>query len=296
MVARVFSYGSINVDHIYQMPHLVRPGETLASSHYQQVLGGKGANQSIALAHAGVHVMHIGRYGEADSWVVNQLRKAGVDCRQVEAVETPSGHAIIQVDASGENSIILYAGANHSFNAEELPGLLGSAVPGDWLLLQNECSCTAEMIAMATAKGMQVAFNPSPMDDSVSDLPLKDLSLLVVNEIEVQQLLQLEWQSRDELINALRMRLPNTRVVVTFGSEGALWVDADDSYEVAAIKVEAIDTTAAGDTFLGYLLAALCQQLSPQTALQRACKAAALAVQRVGASVSIPTRDEVDQF
>lgn len=296
MSTRIFSYGSINVDHIYQMPHLVAPGETLASTDYRQVLGGKGANQSIAAAQAGVPVLHIGRYGKTDSWVVTQLQDAGVDCSRVTAVDTPSGHAIIQVDAQAENSIILFAGANHSFRADELDVLLDGAVSGDWLLLQNECSCTAEMISTAAAKGLQVAFNPSPMDDSVRALPLHDLSLLVVNEIEVQQLLDCDWQSQDQLVAALRDRLPNTKTVVTFGSKGALWVDAETVIFVPALKVEAVDTTAAGDTFLGYLLAALCQQDSPKTALEMGCKASSLAVQKVGASVSIPTRAEVDQI
>lgn len=296
MSTRIFSYGSINVDHIYQMPHLVAPGETLASTDYCQVLGGKGANQSIAAAQAGVPVLHIGRYGKTDSWVTTQLQDAGVDCSGVTAVDTPSGHAIIQVDAQAENSIILFAGANHSFRADELDALLDGAVSGDWLLLQNECSCTAEMISIAATKGLQVAFNPSPMDDSVRALPLHDLSLLVVNEIEAQQLLDCDWQSQDQLVAALRERLPTTKTVVTFGSKGALWVDTETVIFVPALKVEAVDTTAAGDTFLGYLLAALCQQSSPKTALEMGCKASSLAVQKVGASVSIPTRAEVDQI
>lgn len=294
MVARVFSYGSINVDHIYQMPHLVTPGETLASTEYRKVLGGKGANQSIALAHAGVTVNHIGRYGESDGWVVSELHKAGVDCSQVEAVDGPSGHAIIQVDPQAENSIILYPGANHSFKTDELSGLLADAESGDWLLLQNECSCTAEMITTASDLGLQVAFNPSPMDDKVRLLPLDALSLLVVNEVEVRQLLDTDWQDQDDLIQALRSRLPNTSVVVTFGAKGALWIDANKVIEVPAIEVEAVDTTAAGDTFLGYLLASLCQSKSPKEALERACKASSIAVQRLGASVSIPTQQEVD--
>ena len=295
MGARIFSYGSINVDHIYQMPHLVTPGETLASTDYRQVLGGKGANQSIAAALAGVPVMHIGRYGKADGWVAAQLQDAGVDCSRVTAVDMPSGHAIIQVDVHAENSIILFAGANHSFRADELGALLDGAVTGDWLLLQNECSCTAEMISAAAAKGMQVAFNPSPMDDSVRTLPLHDLSLLVVNEIEAQQLLDCDWQSQDQLVAALRSRLPTTRVVVTFGSKGALWIDTETVIYVPALQVEAVDTTAAGDTFLGYFLAGLCQQNNPKTALEMGCKASSLAVQRVGASVSIPTLAEVNQ-
>lgn len=296
MSTRIFSYGSINVDHIYQMPHLVAPGETLASTEYRQVLGGKGANQSIAAAKAGVPVLHIGRYGKADSWVQDQLQDAGVDCSRVAAVDTPSGHAIIQVDAQAENAIILFAGANHSFRADELNGLLDGAAAGDWLLLQNECSCTAAMISTAAAKGMQVAFNPSPMDDSVRALPLHELSLLVVNEIEVQQLLDCDGLDQDRLVAALRERLPATRVVVTFGAKGALWVDADTEIFVPALRVEAVDTTAAGDTFLGYLLAALCQQASPKTALELGCKASSLAVQKVGASVSIPDRADVDQL
>jgi len=114
-VADIYSYGSINVDHIYQVPHLVAPGETLASTAYTRVLGGKGANQSIALARAGASVRHIGRFGTGDEWVLEPLQQAGVDCSSVSAIDGPSGHALIQVDSQAENTIILFAAATPSF-------------------------------------------------------------------------------------------------------------------------------------------------------------------------------------
>lgn len=292
-MADIYSYGSINVDHIYQVPHLVAPGETLASTAYTRVLGGKGANQSIALARAGASVRHIGRFGAGDEWVLEPLQQAGVDCSSVSAIDGPSGHAIIQVDSQAENNIILFSGANHSFVSDELELLLANANSTDWLLLQNECSCTEQMIRAAVAKGMQVAYNPSPMTPETTSLPLELLSLLVVNEVEVGQLLDVSSEDRQAIIAAIRERLPSTKVVVTFGAQGAMWVDAEQVFEVPAQKVEALDTTAAGDTFLGFLLAGLCQDMAPRQAVELGSRASAIAVQRLGASVSIPSLDEL---
>ncbi len=299
----LYNYGSINIDHVYRVPHLVQPGETLASQSYQQVLGGKGANQSIALARAGADVRHIGRYHSADRALLEPLFSAGVDGRHLQAVDMPGGHAIIQVDDAAENAIILFAGANHSFNVEEFPVLLAEAMAGDWLLLQNECSGTAEMMTLAASKGLQVAFNPAPMEASVALLPLEQLAVLFVNEVEVLQLLGADSGQGSEqdfgedwLASQLQQRLPETRVIVTLGAKGAYCFYRGAAERVPAWPVKAVDTTGAGDTFIGYFMQALLSGQSVRTALERACQASALCVQRVGASSSIPTAREVDAF
>lgn len=295
----IYNYGSINIDHVYQVPHLVLPGETLSSQDYQQVLGGKGANQSLALARAGSEVLHIGRYNLADQSLVNILLEAGVASQYLATVTEPSGHAIIQVDAQGENSIILYAGANHSFTPDDLAKSLKTAKIGDWLLLQNECSCTAEMIELAAEHGLNIAFNPAPMNAAVKNLPLDQLSVLLVNQVEVCQLLDLPLEplpTLEALGALLQARWPTTLVVITLGSKGVASMYQGQLAFVPAVPVKAIDTTGAGDTFTGYFLHAWMQGQSLRTALERAVKASALCVQRVGASSSIPLAAEVDAF
>lgn len=296
---QIFNYGSINIDHIYRVPHLVQPGETLASHSYQQVLGGKGANQSIALARAGVPVRHIGRYHAADDGLLATMRDAGVDTRSLQTTTLPSGHAIIQVDDAAENAIVLYAGANHSFQPEELATLLEDAESGDWLVLQNECSCTAEMIETAANKGLKVAFNPAPMNAAVKQLPLDKLAVLFVNQVELQQLLDVdstETVDINQLAEQLQQRLPETEVVITLGSQGACHAHRGRTQFVAARRVDAVDTTGAGDTFIGFYIQAISSGQSITDALQFACAAAALCVQQLGASASIPTADAVHTF
>lgn len=295
----IYNYGSINIDHVYRVPHLVLPGETLSSHHYRQVLGGKGANQSIALARAGSEVFHIGRYNVADQALVQPLIEAGVSAQHLEAVNEPSGHAIIQVDDQAENSIILYAGANHSFTVTDLAKSLQATKAGDWLLLQNECSGTQAMIELAAARGLKIAFNPAPMNATVKDLPLEKLSLLFVNQVEVCQLLNLPIEplpALEDLGALLQARWPDTLVVLTLGSKGAASVYQGQLEFVPAVPVQAVDTTGAGDTFTGYFLHAWMHGQSLRAALERAGKASALCVQRVGASSSIPTAAEVDAF
>lgn len=290
------NHGSINLDHFYRVPHLVAPGETLASHDYRVGLGGKGANQSLAMARAGGRVSHWGRVGRQDAWARDALARAGVDVRHVELVDEPSGHAIIQVDDSGENAIILFPGANHGGSREEPSALLAAASPGDWLLLQNERSGLEALIPLAVERGLKVAFNPAPMDDRAARLPLSLCSLLFVNRTEAARLGGLAAQSSAEaLLDALTSRLPDTEVVLTLGGEGAWHQHRDRRCHQPAIPVVAVDTTAAGDTFIGYYLAALQAGLSIAECLRRAATAAALGVQRSGAAESIPLLDEVER-
>lgn len=292
----LFNYGSINIDHVYRVPHLVRPGETIASLDYRQVLGGKGANQSLALARAGGDVTHWGRLGQRDRWIVETLSSAGVDTAHIELIADASGHALIQVDDHGENSIILFPGANHGFSETQQDALLASAEPGDWLLLQNECNALGRMMKLAGGRDMPVAFNPAPMAANVLGLPLEQCQLLFLNRGEAAALTSLEESAPvAALLDTLRQRLPRVEVVLTLGSEGVCYQHEDTRVRLASHQVEARDTTAAGDTFIGYFLAARQHDATVLSALRLASAAAALCVQRAGAAPSIPVLSEVDE-
>ena len=297
---QIFNFGSINIDHIYRVPHLVKPGETLSSTGYQQVLGGKGANQSIAMARTGLAVTHIGRYHPSDQALLTPLLTLLSDASLLQASnQQASGHAMIQVDDHGENNILLHAGSNHSFQPEEVAALLAHADSGDWLLLQNECSCTAEMIQAAVNKGMRVAFNPAPMTAAVQDYPLDKLRLLFVNQVEAAQLLSTTQENTVNtqwLAEQFQRSLPETEVVITLGASGACWCYQGQTIHMPAPRVNAVDTTGAGDTFIGYYLHGVITGLTTTQALEQACAAGALCVQHPGASVSIPTLRAVRQL
>lgn len=288
----VYNFGSINIDLIYRVPHLVKPGETLSSRTMDTVLGGKGANQSVAVARAGTSVKHVGRIGSSDQWAVQQMADLGVDVSLVEAIDGPSGHAIIQVDDAGENSIILHGGANQSFGREVLVEHLASANETDWLLIQNECSNLSDAFDIAIAKGMHIAFNPAPMTSEVLDLPLHKCDVLIVNETEAELLTGLS--NPDDVLDDLAKRYPQTQLVMTLGSKGALLQYDNHVHRRDAMSVEVVDTTGAGDTFVGYLLASLIDGFDHEACLHRACAAAALSVTKAGATPSIPAAAEVE--
>lgn len=290
-----YNFGSINLDHVYRVPHLVAPGETLASHDYSVGLGGKGANQSLAMARAGGCISHWGCLGRQDAWARDAMARDGVDITSVELVDAPSGHAIIQVDDAGENAIILFPGVNHGTSRQALVELLATTSPGDWLLVQNERSGLEELIPLAVEHGLEVAFNPAPMDSSVLCLPLQQCSLLFVNRTEAALLCGLAVESTgDALLDALAQRLPDSEVVLTLGDEGAWHQHRRLRRHQPALPVVAVDTTGAGDTFIGYYLAARQAGLPIEECMRRAATAAALGVQRPGAAQSIPALDEVE--
>ena len=288
---KVFNFGSINIDHIYRIPHFIRPGETLASNKYQMMLGGKGANQSIALARAGVMVQHIGRISFHDEWICRKLQKNGIGVYCIQHVDEPTGHAIIQVSDSGENSILLFGGANHGFSKLSLTEYFSNAQAGDWLLMQNECNLTEDALRLAKDHDMIVAFNPAPMTRDVLDLPMECVDYLIVNELEAEDLANDTQLSADEpkaLLEALHKRYPHLKIVLTLGKQGVLYKDTEQTLEVAAQVVDVVDTTAAGDTFIGYFVQQLVVGESVKDALEMANRAAAITVQTLGASDSIP--------
>jgi ribokinase len=290
----VYNYGSINIDLIYRVPHLVMPGETLSSQSMDTLLGGKGANQSVAVARAGASVCHVGRVGRADQWAVEQMQAAGVDVTHVEQIDGASGHAIIQVDDQGENSIILHGGANQSFTRSMLESRLRDASAEDWLLVQNECNDISVAFDIAVSKGMKIMFNPAPMTAETAALPLEQCTVLIVNETEAAALAGAS--DPEQILVRLANRYPSTRLVMTLGSKGALLQHSGKLIRHDALNVDVVDTTGAGDTFVGYFLASMIAGSDDATCLKRACTAAALSVTQPGAAPSIPDAKSVDAF
>jgi len=290
----IYNLGSINLDHLYRVDHFVRPGETLASSDFQTLLGGKGANQSIALGRAGASVHHIGAIGRHDDWVLGEMQASGVDTTPVAQLEGASGHAIIQLDRHAENAIILYPGANHRITREQVESSLADAGPDDWLLMQHETNGLEEAIELARQKGLSVAFNPAPMVAEAARPLIRDVDLLIVNEVEAMDLTGTDDVEAAE--SALTRDYPHLRILLTLGREGVVYIGPEGRERQPAFQVDAVDTTAAGDTFIGYCLAALSEGCSPLDAMATGSAAAAICVTRLGAAQSIPQRDEVDAF
>jgi ribokinase len=291
---QVLNLGSINVDHVYAVDHFVRPGETLASSRYDVFAGGKGFNQSIALARAGAAPRHAGVVGKDGAWLLDRLAGEGVDITQIEVADLATGHAIIQVVPTGENAIVLHGGANLAVEPAGIARALSSCSPGDYLLVQNETSSVAEAIRMAGKQGVRVVFNPAPMTPAVRDYPLPAVDLFILNETEAEEL---TGKTTPEEVRAVMGRqFPQAATVLTLGRQGAMYFDAHRVFRQPATAVDAVDTTAAGDTFIGYFLAELMQSGDPAKALSLGCLAAALCVTRAGASDSIPRRAELTSF
>lgn len=291
-MSRIFNFGSINIDHVYRMPRLVHPGETISSLGHTRGPGGKGFNQSVALARAGARVNHIGFIGADGTWLRDFLAAEGVECAGIGVAEDATGHAVIQVLPGGENSIFLHAGANQHATRKSVYAALASARQGDWFLCQNETSAVAEAINEARRLGLRIAFNAAPaLDPQRADI-LRAVDLLIINESEASTLGRLP--SPEDAVARLRSDFPDLNIVLTLGTRGAVWSGPGTGESAPAVPAEAVDTTAAGDTFTGYLLAALMRGLGPHQALLEANRAASLAVSRPGAAASIPFLREVE--
>ena len=288
---KIINFGSLNIDHVYSVDHFVRPGETLNSERYEVFMGGKGSNQSIALAYAGAGVCHAGKLGRDGAWLKERLQQSGVDTTFVELTDGPSGHAIIQVNKDGENAILLFGGSNRTITKVDAVRVLGHFSRGDYLLLQNEISAMPDIMKEAARMGLRLFFNPAPMHRDVLDYPLDLVDGFIVNEIEGGELSG--ETVPDRVLAAMQRRFPRAMTVLTLGAEGVLCAQNGRTVRVPAVKVKAVDTTAAGDTFIGYFLAELMRGAKTQAALELACRAAAICVTRPGAADSIPRRQDV---
>ncbi|KZY37924.1 ribokinase [Roseovarius sp. HI0049] len=286
----IYNLGSINADYFYKVPRLPVAGETLAATSMSSGLGGKGANQSVAMALAGVEVRHIGAVGPDGQCLVERMTAAGIDTKNIHVSPDPTAHAVVMVDSRGENQIVIFPGANQDQNPEVIETALATGQRGDWLLLQNETSLQVETARIAAEKGMIVAYSAAPFDADAVTVLLPYLSLLIMNEVEAGQL--------TKALGIQLLHLPVANVLVTKGIRGADWHDTRlmQTVSIPAFPVTAVDTTGAGDTFTGYAIAGLSSGLSPQSALRRAAAAAAISVTRAGTADAIPTTAEVEAF
>lgn len=312
---KILNFGSLNLDHSYRMKHFVKPGETTRARDYQIFYGGKGHNQSVALAKAGLECWHAGLIGQDGRAMLDAMQGLGINTDFCKQVEGPSGHTIIQVDSQGENSIIFYPGANFMVDEAFIEQVF-AGIPEDckYLVLQNEISHNTLIMEQAKARGLKIILNPSPLNEEILACPLDLVDLFIVNETEGLALAGLDHdqinydlKSKDtsEFAKTIHSKIkeayPQADVLLTLGKDGAYFSCHNDLYYQEVFPVEVVDTTAAGDSFTGYFLATwLKGQEDPtedksyiQEALKRASRAASLAITRPGAADSIPDKSEV---
>ena len=288
---KLLDFGSLNIDHTYQLPHLVRPGETLASDSYHKSEGGKGFNQAVALAKAGQEVYLAGAIGQDGLFLRDYLQELGVHTEHLCVLDAPTGHAMIQLDTEGQNCIILFGGTNGMITEAMIDEVLTDFGAGDYLLLQNEISHVDSIICAAHAKGMHIILNPAPMSPELLTWPLELVEWFILNEIEGADITG--KTQPEEMLDELLRRYPACHVVLTLGERGSVYADATQRMDQSIVSAHTVDTTAAGDTFTGYFLHALLQGEAIQQALKTAACASAITVSRPGAGRSIPAAEEV---
>ena len=288
---KVLNIGSLNLDHVYNVDHIIQPGETQATGGMNIFLGGKGINQSMALAKAGVEVYHGGLIGKDGHVFLDACKEYGVNAEYIKKVDGKTGHTIIQVDKDGQNSILLFGGANMMLTKEYVDEVLSHFDSGDILLLQNEVNMLPYIIDTAYEKGMQIALNPSPFNERLNECDLNKISIFLLNEIEGGQVTGLT--EPEDILKKMQEMYPKAKIVLTLGKDGAIYAEDGKTYQQPIFKVHAVDTTAAGDTFTGYFLAGLVDGMEIPEILKMSAKASSIAVTRPGAVQSIPYKQEV---
>ena len=291
---KILNFGSLNLDYTYRLDHFVKPGETEASQSRTLACGGKGLNQSVALAKCGAEVYHAGAVGKLDGDILTDtLKRAGVNTDRIRVLgDVPSGSAFIQVTESGENAIVLDGGANQAITKQDVTEVLSGFEKGDWLVLQNEISEIPYIMEKAHELGMKIVLNPSPMNDSVRKMPLEYVDYFLLNEAEAAALAG----NAEGALAALIRRFPNAAILITLGSQGCVFSEQGKMTAQPAFPVKPVDTTGAGDTFTGFFIGSLALGKDTAQALETAAKAAAISVTRKGASTSIPSLEEVNRF
>lgn len=293
---KILNFGSMNIDYSYCVDHFVKPGETIGSTDLKISCGGKRLNQSIAMARAGAKVWHAGAVGEKDGKLLTDLLQENeVNIDYVETRPCSSGHAIIQVTKNAENNIILFGGANQNITDTQIDKTLEAFQAGDYLVLQNEINLLDVVIKKAKKRGIKIFFNPSPMCESVLLLPLSAVDYFFLNEDEASALCAMDKVDTVKQIMELTRKYPDTGIIITVGSKGAYFADSGMKKPIhqECYPLKAVDTTAAGDTFMGYFIASVSRGDSPEKAMRMASYAASLSVSRYGAATSIPTLGEV---
>jgi Sugar kinases, ribokinase family len=289
---KVLVFGSANIDRTYSVEHFVRAGETLSADKMDLHCGGKGFNQAIAFARAGSDVYFAGAIGEDGGMLYDALKESGVNVDHLKRIPGPSGHAVIQVTPDGQNSIIILAGSNGAITHEDVDQVLNAFSSGDLVVLQNEISSVDYIIDQAKEVGMIVALNPSPFNERIKIYDLSKIDYLLVNEVEGALLTGCDDQ--EKMAGLIHAKYPDANVVLTLGCAGSVFAGKDGNVLTSGIyETNAVDTTAAGDTYTGFFLSEALTTGDIETALKNAAIASGISVSRPGASQSIPSIREV---
>jgi ribokinase len=289
MSSKIINIGSINTDHVYSVSQMPNAGETILAKSYQKFLGGKGTNQSIAAVKAGANLIHVGAVAENDTWIVEEIEKFGVASSHIEKSKHATGHAIIFVDDAAENEIVIFGGANQNLQQAKIDEALDEANGGDnWVLIQTETNLLLEIVSKAKDRGIKVAYAAAPFVEEIALELVDKIDLLAVNEGEASQLAK--------ALNVNPDSLPGPKLLITKGAQGATFIENEKRFDQPAFEVKAVDTTGAGDTFLGSFLAVYVEAGNAVIALEYASAASALQVTKAGAAIAIPEKQEVEAF
>lgn len=283
---KILNFGSINKDFFYSVNDFVKPGETISSIRYNVKIGGKGLNQSVGISKAGQKIYHAGIINKDDTFILDKLKKWNINCENILLSNNPTGHAIIQVDKKGENSIIIHGGANHDVDIKFIKSVLSKFDSGDILVLQNEINNIKEIIDRAHHKKMKIVFNPAPFNNEILSYDLNKISTLILNQTEGEALSK--EKKPDGILKVLNSKFNNTEIILTLGEKGSLYSFKDELVKIKAHKLDTVDTTGAGDTFIGYYVAGIASKKSKKDNLNRASEAAAIATTKLGGAESIP--------
>ncbi len=290
-MVKILNFGSCNIDLVYTLDHIAVSGETESTDALEYYPGGKGLNQSVAAAKAGAKIYHAGIIGDDGRVLLDIMERNGVDVTYVKRVDAKSGHAVIQVTPSGENSIFVYPGANRMFTKEYVDEVLRGFDKDDVLLLQNEINLADYIVDEAAKKGMRIALNPAPVNEELKKIDFSKLTYLILNEVEAKGITGTD--DAEASIVYIQRSNPKLKIMLTLGAKGCVYADCEQRIYHPAFKVDAVDKTAAGTTFAGYFICAISKGEDVSFAIRFASAAAALAASRKGAAPSIPSEEEV---
>ena len=284
---KVLNFGSLNIDYVYDVDDFVKKGETISSKDLNVFCGGKGLNQSVALAKAGAEVYHAGMIGEDGKFLLDLLKEAGVNIDNVVIRDDiRTGNAIIQRNKSG---------ANRSITKDYVDRVLSGFEKGDYIVLQNEISELPYIVENAHKIGMKIVLNPSPMDEKIKELNLDYVDYFLLNETEALKLSGMDEFDSKKCMKKLISRFENAGILITLGDKGSIYSDGKINVEQSVVKTEVVDTTAAGDTFTGYFVSGILAGKEMKTVIKEATVASSITVSRIGAAPSIPDMKEVKE-
>lgn len=293
--------GSLNMDLVVNVLEMPKKGQTLIGSNFKEVPGGKGANQAVAMARLGGNVTMIGKVGK-DSFgdtLINALKNDNIDTNYIKKVEGPTGVAMITVDKNAENSIVVAPGANFKVDTNDIDENISAIENSDIVVVQLETPLETINYALKKAKELNkyTILNPAPAV-KLEDEIIENVDLLTPNETELEILSGVTINNEDDILKAAKIMIDKgvKELIVTLGSKGSLYINNEKSMFKKSYKVDAVDTTAAGDSYTGALSVAFSKDESIEEAMDFASKVGALCVMKEGAQSSLPKLQDVENF